>query len=66
MADSKSGDQYLHKKTGAIYILDAYATIEATMVPAVVYRNIETDRVWVRPTKEFFDGRFKLYRAISR
>lgn len=49
--------RYRHKKRGTVYellpITDVW--IEATETPAVVYQDIETGRVWVRPADEFFD-----------
>ena len=55
------GAYYRHKKTGGAYQIVMFATIEATMVPAVIYaarRNGETER-WIRPVDEFCDGRFE-------
>ena len=28
-----------------------------------VYRNVETNHIWVRPTEEFLDGRFEQVEA---
>ena len=61
MSNVKPGAKFRHKKTGGIYTLESYATIEATMTPAVVYRHFQTDELWVRPEKEFFDGRFEYF-----
>lgn len=55
------GAYYRHKKTGRTYQLSMFATIEATMVEAVVYtaRKDFNVRSWVRPVSEFCDGRFE-------
>lgn len=51
---------YRHVKTGGLYyVIEWNAKIEGTMEDAVVYRNIVTGMVWVRPYSEFLDGRFK-------
>jgi hypothetical protein len=49
---------WLHKKTGGIYKFLYHAQIEATLDTVVVYESMATRTIWVRPTKEFFDGRF--------
>jgi hypothetical protein len=59
--DLAIGAHYRHKKTGGKYQLIMFATIEATMTPAVIYganKNGEPQR-WVRPLAEFCDGRFE-------
>lgn len=59
--DLTIGAYYLHTKSGGTYQLLMFATIEATMTPAVVYAakwKGETHR-WVRPLDEFCDGRFQ-------
>lgn len=59
--DLAVGAYYRHKKTGGTYQLLMFATIEATMTPAVVYGARAKDGIqrWVRPTAEFCDGRFE-------
>lgn len=54
---------YRHKKTGGVYALQMIVTNEADLAPMVVYSDYETGTIWVRPAKEFFDGRFE--RVIS-
>lgn len=55
---------YQHVRTGGLYFVEAWdAKIEATLEEAVVYRNLETGQLWVRPRAEFTDGRFK---CVSR
>ena len=55
------GAYYRHKKTGGVYQVLMLATIEATMVPAVVYGSRSSAGIgrWVRPLDEFCDGRFE-------
>mgnify|MGYP002265473519 CR=1 FL=1 len=55
------GKHYVHKKTGGVYELVAYATEEATMKDVVVYQDTQARRYWTRPRDEFFDGRFELF-----
>jgi hypothetical protein len=59
--DIAIGALYLHKKTGNTYQVVMTATIEATMVPAVVYAARHDGKVsrWIRPLAEFCDGRFE-------
>jgi hypothetical protein len=59
--DIAIGGYYRHKKTGGTYQVQMFATIEATMTPAVVYaaRGKEGVQRWVRPLAEFCDGRFE-------
>ena len=59
--DLAIGAHYRHKKTGGTYQLFMFATIEATMTPAVVYGARVKGEVshWVRPLAEFCDGRFE-------
>lgn len=56
----KLSEVYRHKKTGGIYAIVCYANREGDGVELVVYRNVETGDVWVRPRTEFEDGRFEL------
>lgn len=55
------GAYYRHKRTGGIYQIVMFATIESTMTPAVVYgaRKSDVPEMWVRPLAEFCDGRFE-------
>lgn len=47
-----------HGKTGGLYRLtDQRVVIEATNTPAVVY-EAQDGTLWVRPSSEFYDGRF--------
>lgn len=59
--DLAIGAHYRHKKTGGTYQFLMFATIEATMTPAVVYaaRKDGVRQCWVRPVDEFCDGRFE-------
>lgn len=57
-----------HVKTGRFCsVLEYEATLEATGQEVVVYRDVETGRVWVRPADEIADNaRFQTVRAILR
>lgn len=59
-----------HKKRGTKYqILTDSASLQCSAAPEfeklfdedcfTVYQNVETGAVYVRPTPEFFDGRFE-------
>ena len=51
---------YYHLKSHGLYrVISKSARLETTLEPMVVYKNITTGDVWIRPKKEFFDGRFK-------
>lgn len=45
-------------KNGGAYRIVCTALNEADLKPMVVYQNVETSQVWVRPADEFLDGRF--------
>ena len=49
---------YKHLKTGCHYLLIGKAKLEWNLNPVIVYKSLENDKLWVRPEKEFFDGRF--------
>ena len=54
------GAYYRDRKTGGTYQLLMFATIEATMTPAVIYgarKNCDVQHL-VCPLDEFCDGRF--------
>ncbi len=49
---------YRHAETGGIYEVICNAYDESTKELMVVYRNVENGVPWVKPAKEFNDGRF--------
>lgn len=51
---------YLHEKSNTQYELLAFGLNESDCMPMVVYRNLDDNLVWIRSSKDFFDGRFKL------
>ena len=53
---------FLHVKSGHVYQYLALTVIEATMEPGVMYcaPGFE-DMPFIRPAREFFDGRFKVF-----
>ena len=53
-------DLVQHKKGGVYQILHI-AIIEKTNELVYVYKEYNSDKVWVRPIQEIEDGRFKLY-----
>lgn len=70
---------YRHKKTGGLYVMIAQEAIDEKLGPEtdkdflrVVYASVDDGRIWVRSTKQFFDGRFervtkqKQHRCSSR
>lgn len=38
---------------GARYMIVGLGTYESTMEPVVIYRSLDTAKVWVRPLKEW-------------
>lgn len=50
---------YRHTKTGGIYSLMMIATREEDLAPVAVYQDAN-GMIWVRPAKDFFDGRFEV------
>ena len=53
------GTVWRHKKTGKAYTIMGTCRLEATNVPAFLYRSMETGIVWAREMAEFLDGRFE-------
>jgi hypothetical protein len=62
--DFELGDTVEHLKTGNLYLVFAFGKIEATLEDVVIYieatKNgaLPNGKVWVRPRKEMYDGRF--------
>ena len=50
---------YRHTKTGGIYSLRMITTREEDLAPVAVYQDAN-GMIWVRPAKDFFDGRFEV------
>lgn len=50
---------YKHLKSGGIYEVICNAHHESTGELMVVYRNMASGEIWVRPAVEFNDGRFE-------
>jgi hypothetical protein len=72
----KSYPRYRHKKRGGEYeIITDSASLQCSAAPEfeklfgedcfTVYQNIATGAVHVRPTPEFFDGRFELIESAK-
>lgn len=55
-----SNVRYQHKKSGGVYIVLAEGRNEADLTEVVIYKNVHSGAVWVRPRSEFVDGRFQL------
>jgi hypothetical protein len=61
------GRYYKHKKTGGLYMVVGLGVLESNLEEMVLYRYIGTSprdklhgtALWIRPKKEFEDGRFK-------
>ena len=47
-----------HVKSGGYYTYLGEATLEATLEPYAMYRAMKDEVIWLRPMKEFTDGRF--------
>lgn len=52
---------YRHTKRGTVYRLINIGIQEASLEPVVIYSDVNTGAIWVRPAREFFDGRFVVY-----
>jgi len=50
---------YKHVRTNRIYCLLMHASDKATGEEVVVFQSVKTGRVWIRPSQEFFDGRYQ-------
>lgn len=51
--------EWLHVKTGHKYVVLHHGVFESSLKPMVIYRRSDfTGPVWVRPSEQFFDGRF--------
>lgn len=49
-----------HLKTGGMYVIvDDSVMLEADLTPCVAYMSLKDGQVWIRPSEEFFDGRFE-------
>lgn len=59
-AEQPAREVWRHIKTGGLYEIVASGTLEADGATSmIVYRNVQTGIVWVRPNHEFHDGRFE-------
>ena len=54
-------DDWVEHKNGGIYQIFHIAIIEKTNELVYVYKEYNSDKVWVRPIQEMEDGRFVLY-----
>lgn len=53
------GTLWKHLKTGNTYEVLMHGFIEATQECVVIYKRVGQNFAWVRPYKEFMDGRFE-------
>lgn len=51
--------RFRHKVRGSTYELLMLGKLEHDLEPVVIYRAESGGQIWVRPTLEFFDGRFE-------
>jgi len=49
--------RYIHLKTRDVYNVLCEGVLEKDLTPVVIYYGMD-GRVWVRPSEEFYDGRF--------
>lgn len=49
---------WFHKKTGDEYEILDHGLQEANLEPVVIYKSVRGGPTWVRPARDFFDGRF--------
>lgn len=57
--DDVRGGVFKHIKSGGYYRVIGFGIIEATNTHAVIYKHMASSVIWVRPSSEFFDGRFE-------
>ena len=53
------GSRWRHLKRGSTYVVLMSGIIEATNQICLIYQSEADGRVWVRPAREFMDGRFE-------
>jgi hypothetical protein len=63
MNDFNIGDKFRHKKRGSVYTIVGVGTLQTEWDDLdnegiVIYEGVSGHK-WVRPTTEFFDGRFE-------
>lgn len=59
------GRNWLHKRSGKHYQVVATGFIEANLTPCVIYQAKAGGVIWVRPYKEFVDGRFECLDGVD-
>lgn len=59
MSVHKQSEIWQHAKSGGLYTVVGHCLIEADLTHATIYRSLWDGQVWVRPTTEFEDGRFR-------
>lgn len=55
---------YRHNKRGTMYQILHIGFLEKDLSEQVVYQDIVTKKIWIRPSSEFFDGRFKEIKGV--
>lgn len=57
-----TGANWRHRRSGETYCIEGFVTREDDLETMVVYRKSmmhgSTDPIWIRPAREFFDGRY--------
>lgn len=48
-----------HVKSQGLYTVIGEGLQESDLEPVVIYRSLFDGELWVRPTSEFYDGRFR-------
>ncbi len=56
--DAHSKAMYKHLRTNRVYCLLMRARDKHTGEEMVVFQSVKSGRVWIRPSIEFFDGRY--------
>jgi len=51
---------WTHLKSGKVYKVVSHGFIESTQECVIIYHGVDATFSWVRPFKEFMDGRFEL------
>ncbi|AHD09982.1 hypothetical protein [Phaeobacter gallaeciensis] len=59
MSAYNQSEIWQHVKSGGLYTVIGRGMIEADLTPVTIYRSLWDGAVWVSPTAEFEDGRFR-------
>lgn len=56
---------YRHVKTSNLYVIVCHGKVESNLEGVVIYKSLNSDDVFVRPSSEFYDGRFEWIKMVD-